>query len=211
MILYYGADKLITTPTYGIGNPTNDYGMGFYLTPDKLSAKLWASKFSEDGYLITYNLSLKNLNVLYLNSNTEVDILKWITILVSHRFDNDTYHLYKENIDFLKMHFYPDVNDVDVIVGYRADDSYFAYSESFVAGEMSIEKLSEAMKLGKLGLQYVLISKKAFTKIKYVSHEVIKHTLAYQISRRETLNEYRKIKKEDSIHNTYLRDIMRRY
>lgn len=211
MILYYGADRLVTKPIYGIGNPTNDYGLGFYLTPDKGMARLWASRFANGGFVISFNVPLEELKVLYLNSNTQEDILRWITILVSHRFDADEYEEHKKAIDWLKWHFYPDVSNYDVIVGYRADDSYFGYSRSFVAGELSIEKLSEAMKLGKLGLQHVLISKKAFSKTKYLAHESVPHASEYESFREKTLEQYRRVKAEDKDSNTFLRDIRRKF
>ena len=211
MILYYGTDSLVINPEYGIGNPSNDYGLGFYLTPNHDLAKLWASKNKNGGYLITYEVNLQNLNVLYLNANNEEDILKWITLLVNHRFSKDDIETYKATINWLREHFYPDISNYDVIVGYRADDSYFAYSRSFLANEMSIEVLSKAMKLGKLGLQYVLISKKAFNNIKYKSHIDVLFSNEYVKFREEVLYEYRKEKVEDNINNTFIRDIMRRY
>ena len=46
--------------------------------------------------------------------------------------------------------FLPDISEYDVIIGYRADDSYFAFAQDFVAGVISLQKLAEAMRLGKL-------------------------------------------------------------
>ena len=211
MVLHYGADSLVTAPIYGAGNPTNDYGLGFYLTPDKKMARLWASKFPQGGYAISFKVALEGLKVLYLNSNTQEDILRWITILVSHRFDADDYEQHRQAIDWLKRRYYPDVSGYDVIVGYRADDSYFGYSKSFVANDLSIEKLSEAMKLGKLGLQYVLVSKKAFSKARYASHEAVPHSSEYEAFREGVLEQYRIIKSQDKDTNTFLRDIRRQY
>ena len=211
MKLYYGADSLVTKPQYGVGNPTNDYGLGFYLTPSYEMAKLWASKNKQGGYLITYNVDIKNLNVLYLDNNTEEDVLKWITLLVNHRFSRDYIDSYKETINWLRDHFYPDLSKYDMIVGYRADDSYFAYSLNFLAGNMSVELLSGAMKLGKLGLQYVLISEKAFNNIQFESYEEVPYSSEYGKFREEVLYEYRNYIKNDNINNTFIRDIMRKY
>ena len=211
MKLFYGADKLVIEPKFGLGNPKNDYGLGFYLTPDYPLAVLWASKNKENGYAITYSLNMKNLKVLYLNNNSEEDVLKWITILVNHRFSKDEYEENRQYINWLRDHFYPNLSEYDVIVGYRADDAYFSYAKDFVSNNLSLELLSEAMKLGKLGLQYVLISKKAFSNIKYFSHKIIPPSKEYEIFRETTLNEYRRIKKEESINNTFIRDIMRKY
>ena len=209
MILYYGADSIVTKPVFGKGNPSNDYGLGFYLTPNEIMAKLWASRFSPNGYLIKYELDEKKLNILYLNTNTNIDVLKWITLLVSHRFSKDAYAQNKATIDWLKNNYYPNIEQYDMVVGYRADDSYFKYSEEFVTDNLSLEKLEEAMKLGKLGLQYVLMSKKAFNSIKYISHKEVKHTDEYEKFRYETLQQYKSIKDSDSINNTFIRDIMR--
>ena len=211
MILYYGAESLVINPEFGKGNPSNDYGLGFYLTPNYELAKLWASKNINGGYLITYEVNIKELNILYLNENSDEDILKWITLLVNHRFSIDDINTYKSSINWLREHFYPDLSKYDMIVGYRADDSYFAYSRSFLANELSLELLSNAMKLGKLGLQYVLISRKAFDLIKYKTHIEVPYSNEYEMFRESVLYEYRKYKQEDNINNTFIRDIMRRY
>ena len=38
-----------------------------------------------------------------------------------------------------------------MVIGYRADDSYFSFARAFVNNEISLEQLSYAMRLGKLG------------------------------------------------------------
>ena len=53
MILYYGAESLVINPEFGKGNPSNDYGLGFYLTPNYELAKLWASNNINGGDLMT--------------------------------------------------------------------------------------------------------------------------------------------------------------
>ena len=60
--------------------------------------------------------------------------------------------------------------DYDVIIGYRADDSYFAFAQDFLSGTISYRQLSNAMKFGNLGQQFVLKSKKAFSLLKYVDN-----------------------------------------
>ena len=62
----------------------------------------------------------------------------------------------EEGKRYLKEHFLLDISEYDVIIGYRADDSYFSFAQDFVAGVISLQKLSEAMQLGKLGEQIVL-------------------------------------------------------
>jgi hypothetical protein len=76
--------------------------------------------------------------------------------------------------------------------------------------ELSLEILKDAMKIGKLGTQFVLMSEKAFRCIKYVKSEVVPKSDNYKNFRIATKTEYLRLKKEDDINNTYLRDIMRK-
>ena len=42
-----------------------------------------------------------------------------------------------------------------MIIGYRADDSYFSFANAFLNNTLSLEQLKEAMYLGKLGEQVI--------------------------------------------------------
>lgn len=55
-----------------------------------------------------------------------------------------------------------DISEYDMIIGYRADDSYFSFVRSFLSNEISLKQLNYAMALGELGKQYVLKSQKHF-------------------------------------------------
>lgn len=46
----------------------------------------------------------------------------------------------------------------------------FSFARDFISGTISYSQLSEAMKLGELGEQVVLISEKAFENISYISN-----------------------------------------
>lgn len=101
----------------------------------------------------------------------------------------------------------------DIIVGYRADDSYFSFAQDFVLGVISLEKLSEAMRLGKLGEQIVLKSPKAFETIYFQNYENVDAEIYYikkAEREREARREYRRRKKESAdIHELFMLDIMR--
>lgn len=209
MRFYYGADKLVKKPIYNFGNPNNDYGLGFYLTDDKEIARLWASKNIEGGYLIEYEVDLTGLKILELAKNSNENVLSWIALLISHRFSYEDKNKFKSAINFLTTIYQVNINDYDLIIGYRADDAYFDYSRDFVANELSLETLKKAMELGKLGKQFVLISKKAFTQITYIRSERVLPSNNYKVFRDKNKLDYFKLRKEDSINNTYLRDIMR--
>ena len=211
MILFYGADNDLKKPIYGIGNASNDYRLGLYLTPSADAAFLWASRF-DGGWVIKYKIDITKLKVLRLDNNTEEDVLKWITILIKNRFDNNEKIRYKQTIDWLISKFSIDLSNYDMVIGYRADDSYFSYSLGFVSGEISIETLKEAMKLGKLGLQYVLISPLAFSIIEYVNGSKVNKSNAYDTFRKSTLAEYHTLKNnEDRFNNTFIGELMKKY
>lgn len=210
MKFYYGADRLLIKPEFNKGNPSNDYGLGFYLTENKELARLWASQYQTGGYLIEYDVDVSKLKILRLATIEDEDVLTWISILISHRFSLEERNENITNIKWLEEHYPFDLKDNDVIVGYRADDSYFAYSRDFVRNDLSLELLKDAMRLGKLGTQFVLMSKKAFDYIKYIKSEKVEYSEDYNNFRTATKDEYFRLKKEDDINNTFLRDIMRR-
>lgn len=210
MKFYYGADRLIINPEFNKGNPSNDYGLGFYLTENKELAILWASQYQNGGYLIEFDVDVSKLKIMRLATIEDDDVLTWLSLLISHRFSLEERQENLLNIEWLENNHPFYLGDYDAIIGYRADDSYFAYSRDFVRNELSLELLKDAMRLGRLGTQFVLMSKKAFKYIKYIKSEYVEHSEEYTKFRNRTKDEYFRLKKEDDINNTFLRDIMRR-
>lgn len=71
----------------------------------------------------------------------------------------------------MKENFLPDITGYDIIVGYRADNSYFSFAKNFV-NAISLPQLQEAMRLGRLGKQVVLKSERAFRQISFQKTEL---------------------------------------
>ena len=211
MRLYYGSETFFTKPTYGKGKPNNDYGLGFYMTDSFALAKFWASKPKDGGYVLTFDLDMPGLKILNLNKRDEESVLVWISILVKHRFDYASREKYQSRIAWLEKKFPLDVENYDVVIGYRADDSYFSYSKAFVANELSFEVLTEAMRIGKLGLQYVAISRKVFDKLEFVSSERCPSSDQHALFQKATLEEFKRLKATDKETNTFIRDLVRKY
>ena len=67
----------------------------------------------------------------------------------------------------IKYFFGVNVNAYVLIIGYRADDSYFDFAASFLNNGISVQQLANAMRLGKLGEQIVIKSKYAFSLLHY--------------------------------------------
>jgi hypothetical protein len=169
--LYHGSEKVIEVPTYGEGKKTNDFGLGFYCTESEALAKEWAVSSLRDGFCNRYTLDTEYLNMLKLNS-PDYTILNWIAVLVEHRLFAIKTPVARRAKRYLIDNFGINVNAHDLITGYRADDSYFDYAESFLNNGISVEQLAKAMQLGKLGEQIVLKSKFAFSRIQFEGFDV---------------------------------------
>ena len=165
--IYHGSPHVIEHPVFGAGKLYNDYGRGFYCTEHVELAKEWASSSDNDGYANHYQLDMTGLRVLNLNG-PEYNILNWLTILLENRKFNVAEGLPQRARDYILENFKVDYKKYDIIIGYRANDSYFSYAGDFVNGTLSLSDLSEAMRLGKLGEQVVLKSKKAFESLSFV-------------------------------------------
>lgn len=171
MILYHGSPEIVKQPLYGFGSERNDYGRGFYCTENVELAKEWACPTLKNGFANKYELDLSELKVLYLNMDN-YHILNWIALLLNNRIFPKRSPVSRQASSYLLAEFLPDISDYDVIRGYRADDSYFSYAKDFLNNTISVRQLSQAMKLGELGEQIVLMSEKAFEKIHFLGYEI---------------------------------------
>ena len=212
IVIYHGSQQIVEVPQFGIGKKYNDYGQGFYCTESSELAKEWACPVKNDGYSNKYHLSLDGLNVMHLTQG-EFNILNWIAVLLAHRKFDITSPIGNNAREFILNRFMPETADVDVMIGYRADDSYFAYAESFLNNTISVQRLSEALKLGNLGEQVVLMSEKAFGKLKFLGYEIADAATYYPLrkarneqARMEFLSNRRGILSPDDL---YLNDIIR--
>ena len=169
-IIYHGSGHIVEKPEYGLGASTNDYGRGFYCTKCLELAKEWACGKGTNGYANKYELELDDLKVINLNQEP-YNILNWLAVLTKHRTYWQNSSISADAKAYLQEHFYVDISGYDIVIGYRADDSYFSFAQDFVSGTISLQKLQRAMHLGELGEQIVLISKKAFSHIKYLGNE----------------------------------------
>lgn len=169
--IYHGSNAIIEKPIYGFGKTYNDYGLGFYCTYDLGMAKEWGVGKTQDGYANHYQIEDSNLKVLQLN-NKDFTFLHWLAILLNNREFDINSTLAIEAKEYILNNFLLNYEIYDVIIGYRADDSYFSFAQDFLNGAISYRQLCNAMRLGRLGLQYVLKSKKAFEQISFIDYEI---------------------------------------
>ena len=212
IVIYHGSSKIIQKPIFGVGNPNNDYGLGFYCTENMELAKEWACSTEMDGYANKYELDLSDLSVLSLTSG-DFHILNWLFVLLENRKFRIGGDIAKQAKDYIFDNFAIDYKSYDIMKGYRADDSYFSFANAFLNNTISISQLEKAMVLGKLGEQVVALSEKAFDSFSFVESSpapkeiYLPKKLARDTEARE---EFRKEKNRDSIlTEKYVIDIIR--
>ena len=208
--IFHGSQRIVDVPTFGLGRKNNDFGLGFYCTESNDLAKEWAISSLSDGFSNRYTLDTEYLNILNLNS-PEYTILNWIAVLVEHRLFSIKTPISRRARQYLIEHFGINVNAYDLIKGYRADDSYFDFAEAFLNNTITVEQLSRAMLLGKLGEQIVLKSQFAFSKIKYEGFESAdkEHYYTLRKARNDEANQtYINIQEEDT-DGLFIQDIIR--
>lgn len=171
--IYHGSENIIEKPIYGYGKSYNDYGVGFYCTEAIEMAKEWGVSADFNGYANIYDLDMTDLTVLNLE-DSEYCILHWLNILLQNREFEMSSLLARDAKEYLNENFFVDYSSVDIITGYRADNSCFSLAQDFINGTISFRQLSNAMHLGKLGIQIVLKSEKAFSKLSYIGNEIAK-------------------------------------
>ena len=170
--LLHGTDHIIEVPDIHIGNPHNDYGMGFYCTRVDEMAREWACKKN------SYDFDTEGLKVLNLLDGTHT-VLNWMALLLQFRTFKLDSEVAVDARDYLIDHYSIDLTGFDVVIGYRADDSYFQYAESFVSNTLPLRSLNKALKLGKLGEQTVVISQKGFDRLHFVNAYPVSKSVYY--------------------------------
>lgn len=212
LTIYHGSNKIIERPLFGAGNPSNDYGLGFYCTETLDLAKEWACSAETDGYANKYSLNTDGLKILSLTSG-EYNILNWLAILLENRKFRLSSDIALEAKEYILENFLIDYKNYDIIKGYRADDSYFSFANAFLNSTISISQLEKAMVLGKLSEQIVAVSEKAFDALSFEEAIPAENEIYFPKKlARDNLarEEFRKEKKKGSVlTEKYILDIIR--
>ena len=169
MKLYHGSKQTIENPIVNGSRIDNDYGPAFYLTRDLVSAHEWACRNGTIGVVNKYSFRMDGLKILDLTDKSKYSVLNWLAVLLHFRtLESGFIKAFKTRLDYIEENFYIDINQYDVIIGFRADDAYFRFPLDFIRGNLTLSQLDYAYGLGKLGVQYVLLSEKAFNRLKFV-------------------------------------------
>lgn len=211
LLIHHGSNEIVERPQFGKGKTYNDYGQGFYCTENIELAKEWASTSQGKGYANSYELILDDLVTLELSSSRYI-ILHWLALLLDNRNVNLSTPTMKKGAIWIKDKFLIDISSYDIIIGYRADDSYFSFARAFLNNEISINQLNYAMRLGKPGEQVVIKSRKAFENLNYLGYCIINSDEYYakRMERdRKARADYALEIEKDDINGLFIRDIIR--
>lgn len=97
---------------------------------------------------------------------TELDSIHWIAeLLYNRKLNLGDKEVVRDNVKIFLENYKLDTSNYDIIIGYRADDSYFAYAEAFVSGTIYKDTLEKALRTGELGIQVFIKSEKAFGRL----------------------------------------------
>ncbi|MBQ2641417.1 MAG: DUF3990 domain-containing protein [Lachnospiraceae bacterium] len=234
--IYHGSVKIIEKPQYGAGRRDNDYGLGFYCTEDIELAKEWAAADERGGFVNCYEVDENGMSYLNLQqvperrqrlrgaqppaqmgggvdlSTEEEVVLQWMAILVDNRSVRLGSPVERRGKEFLCTHLLPDISKYDYLIGYRADDSYFSYARAFLSNTLTVGQLSSAMRLGDLGLQYVIRSPRMFERLRFCDAVPVDGGVYYpkRMQRDQTARQkFRRMLEDDAEEGRYLSDLMR--
>lgn len=190
--IYHGSKNIIENPKYGLGNKHNDFGLGFYCTKNIDLAYEWACTKKYKGFANEYELEIDDLKILDI-TDEKYNVLNWLAILIENRNITLNEEIGLRGKDYLQKNFMPDYKKVDIIIGYRADDSYFSFCKAFLRNVITVEQLERAMLLGDLGKQVVIKSKKSFEKLKFIGASSADYNKYFA----------RRLKRDDKAKNSY--------
>lgn len=158
-VLYHGSDRIVEKPLFGFGRSDNDYGSGFYTTEIEEKADEWAivNGSKSSAYRNCYEIDFNGLHVVNLD---EYGPLAWIAEIIANRGARSERS--QELGNMIVSGYRVELGDADIIIGYRADDSYIDIIDSFLKNEVSINEVDRLFHKGNLGQQVFIKSQKAF-------------------------------------------------
>ena len=208
--LYHGSWEIVRQPQFGLGRTDNDYGQGFYCTEDIELAREWACSEKSTAWCNQYQLNCSELNVLDLSIDT-FSPLEWLALLINNRniyLDNA---LARRGAEWLVSNHLIDISDYDIIIGYRADDSFFKIARAFINNSLPLEALDSSLRSGELGIQYTIKSLQAFNSLSFIKAEPVDHRKYHskRLARSQAAND-KVFNNGELLDGTFLADLMRR-
>ena len=162
MILYHGTNQDIEAIDLTVGLRHKDFGVGFYVTPDKATAIRMAEKkarlFKGQAILITYELDEKVLQSdLKIKVFPEKACVEWLLFVDANRD--------RKNIE--------PIHDFDIVIGPIANDGVVLQLTNYREGIYSPEEAAKLLQDKYLDQQYYFGTERALGFLHKTSVEVL--------------------------------------
>lgn len=160
--LYHGSKFGIAGSIAPTSRDKCDFGKGFYMGTERSQPLTLICNY-EKAKLYTVNVNLSGLKIL----DVEVGI-DWALLIAYNRGRMESAKgtsIYNRVSEM--------TNDIDMVIGYIANDRMFVVLDRFFNGEITDTALINSLSALKLGKQYVALTEKACNQIKIISEEVL--------------------------------------
>lgn len=162
LTLYHGSKSGIKGKIEPKSRQHCDFGKGFYMGTERHQPLTLICNFPE-AKLYTLSIDLAGLSILNVNVG-----LDWAMLIAYHRGKLESI---KESS--LYQYYSSLEKDVDVVVGYIANDRMFVVLDRFFNGEITDKALVSSLSALQLGKQYVAITQKACDQVEIIKEEII--------------------------------------
>ena len=160
--LYHGSKFGITGDIAPTSRDKCDFGKGFYMGTERSQPLTLICNF-EQAKLYTVNVNLSGLKIL----DVEVGI-DWAFLIAYYRGRMESTKgtsIYNRVSEMTK--------DIDMVIGYIANDRMFVVLDRFFNGEITDTALINSLSALKLGKQYVALTEKACNQIEIINEKVL--------------------------------------
>lgn len=181
MILYHGSDNKVLTPVYEFNNSKRDYGAGFYTTLDYEPACEYAVCTSEgnNGYVHKYELNTTDLSIIDM---TKVyDTLEWLAVLSKNRIFGNGRKYKVMNKQLIDLYYNSDIENYDIIVGYRADNSLCSIIKETLRDGVGLRAFNKIFNADILEKEVLIQSERAIKQLKEIETHEIEYEKYYEI------------------------------
>ena len=159
MRLYHGSNMAITDIDLSRCRPNKDFGLGFYLSPEKTAAERMAyrtvKRFGGSPYVMTYDFNDADLECFTLR-RFEKPSVEWAMFVMANR--RGVIDAQEHNLD----------SKFDVVVGPIANDDLALLFRQFSRGLLTAEMLMREMQYKELTVQYSFHTQQAVSLLKLI-------------------------------------------
>lgn len=192
--LYHGSKSGIRGAIAPVSRDRCDFGKGFYMGTDRTQPLTLICNYPQ-AKIYTLSVDLSGLKTL----SVEVG-LDWALLIAFNR----------GKMNFIKgSHTYNQFKNMahgcDIIIGYIANDRMFIVLDRFFNGEITDVALINSLSALKLGKQYVALTKKACSQIKFLKEEKVSAEDGEALKRESERNRSNGIAMADEICRKYRR------